>query len=185
MKKGDYGYLKNRKTSALVGVFAMLAFGLTIFFIGLLLNKMSHRNIFSVIAVLFVLPGTKFLIRFIVTFPFGPVDKQTYENAKKHTAEKMELYTDMLITSPEKVMYLKFIAVGSNHVIALLGNDKQDIGYIRKYLSDGINYWGNGYNVKILEDEESFFKEIDSVTVQDVNYDEEQSVKAYLLSLVV
>lgn len=182
---GDYRYLENRKKKALIGVFVMIASGLAVFIIGLLLNKMSNRNIFSVVAVLFVLPGAKFLVRLIVTFPYHSVDRQTYERAKKHTDGKMVLYTDMLITSSEKVMYLSFIAVGNNHVVALLGNGKQEVAYIRKYLSDGIKNWGEGYKVKVLEDEKAFLKEIDSIKSEDVNKEEEQNVKSYLTSLVV
>lgn len=185
VKKGDYGYLNNRKKKALIGVFAMIALGLAVFIIGLFLNKMSNRNIFSVIAVLFVLPGAKFLVRFIVTFPYHSMDMKIYEKVKKHTDEKMELYSDMIITSSEKIMYLGFIAVGNKYVVALLGNEKQEIEYIRKYLSDGVRNWGEGYKVKIFEDEKSFLKEIDSIKTEDVNEEEERNVKSYLLSLVV
>ncbi|HBA97112.1 MAG TPA: hypothetical protein DCZ23_03290 [Lachnospiraceae bacterium] len=186
VQKGDYGYLKNRKTRALIGIAAMIAAGLAVFIAGLFLNKMSHRNIFTIIAVLFVLPGAKFLVRFIVTFPYHPVDRQLYEQAKKHTdAKKMQLYTDMVITSSEKVMYLKFAAVGSKHVIALTGNEKQETAYIRKYLNDGVNNWGSNYKVKVLETEKSFFKEIDSISVQDASKEEEKNVQSYLISLIV
>lgn len=185
VKKGDYGYLNNRKKRALIGVFAMIVAALAVFIIGLLLNKMSNRNIFSVIAVLFVLPGAKFLVRFIVTFPYYSMDMPMYERAKKHTDGKMELYSDMLITSSEKIMYLGFIAIGNKCVVALLGNGKQEIAYIRKYLSDGVRNWGEGYKVKVFEDEKSFLKEIDSIKTEDVNEEEEQNVKSYLISLVV
>lgn len=185
VKKGDYGYLKNRKTKALIGVFAMVVIALIIFIVGLYLNKMSNRNVFTIIAVLFVLPGAKFLVRFIITFPYQSVDKQMYERAKTHTDGKMQLYTDMLITSSEKIMYLAFIAVGNREVIALTGDKKQDTSYIKKYLSDGVNNWGEDYKVKVLENEKSFFRDIDSVATQDVNEEEEKNVKSYLISLVV
>ncbi len=66
IQKGDCGYISNRKKKALMGVLLMAAAGLAVFIAGLLLNKMSNRNIFSVIAVLFVLPGAKYLVRFIL-----------------------------------------------------------------------------------------------------------------------
>ena len=97
----------------------------------------------------------------------------------------MQLYTDMLITSSEKIMYLAFIAVGNREVIALIGDKKQDISYIKKYLSDGVNNWGEGYKVKVLENEKSFFKYIDNIAIQDANEEDEKNVKSYLISLVV
>lgn len=185
IQKGDYGYFKNRKKKALIGVVAMIVAGIAVFIIGLFLNKMSNRNIFTIIAVLFVLPGAKFLVRFIIMFPYHSVDKQLYERAKKYTDGKMQLYVDMLITSSERVMYLQFIAVGNKKVIALVGNEKQETAYITKYLNDGVKNWGEGYKVKVLENEKSFFKEINSITIQDVDKEEEKNVKSYLTSLVV
>lgn len=119
IQKGDFGYINNRKKKALTGVILMAAAGLAVFIAGLLLNKMSNRNIFSVIAVLFVLPGAKYLVRFIITFPYHSADRETYNRIKEHTDGKMQLYADMLVTSSEKVMLLDFITVGNKYVIAL------------------------------------------------------------------
>ena len=185
IQKGGYGYINNRKKKALAGVLVMAAAGIAVFIAGLLLNKMSNRNIFSVIAVLFVLPGAKYLVRFIVTFPYHSVGREAYNRVKEHTGSKMQLYTDMLVTSSEKVMFLDFIAVGNKHVIALACNKKQEIQYIRKYLSDGVSNWGNGYKVRILDNEKIFLREIDNVAVQEVDKEEEDNVKSYLISLVV
>ncbi|MCX4328784.1 MAG: hypothetical protein OSJ45_16125 [Lachnospiraceae bacterium] len=185
IQKGGYGYINNRKRKALTGVLLMAAAGIAVFIAGLLLNKMSNRNIFSVIAVLFVLPGAKYLVRFIVTFPYHSADREVYNRVKEHTGSKMQLYADMLVTSPEKVMFLDFIAVGNKQVIALASNKKQEIQYIRKYLSDGVHNWGDGYKVKILDNEKSFLREIDNVAVQETDKEEEANVKSYLTSLVV
>jgi len=185
VQRGSYGYLRNRKRNALIGVIAMAAAGIAVFITGLLLNDMSNQNVFTIAAVLFVLPGAKFLVRFIVAFPYHPADRQAYDRVKEHSDGKLQVYADMLVTSPEKVMYLEFIVIGSRHVIALAGSKKQDIPYIRKYLSDGVNNWGDSYKVKVLDNEKSFLREIDSIKVQDVNKEEEQKVKSYIISLVV
>ena len=175
----------NRKKKALMGVLLMAAAGLAVFIAGLLLNKMSNRNIFSVIAVLFVLPGAKYLVRFIVAFPYHSVDKQLYTKVKEHTANKMQLYADMLVTSSEKVMLLDFITVGNKYVIALASSKNQEIQYIKKYLSDGVHNWGDSYKVKVLDNEKNFLREIDNVTPQETDEEEEANVKSYLTSLVV
>ncbi len=185
IQKGDYGYINNRKKKALTGVVLMVASGLAVFIAGLLLNKMSNRNIFSVIAVLFVLPGAKYLVRFIITFPYHSSDRKTYDKIKEHTNSKMQLYADMLITSSEKIMFLDFIAAGNKYVIALASSKNQDIQYIKKYLSDGVHNWGDGYKVKVLDNEKNFLREIDNVKIQETDKEEEANVKSYLTSLVV
>ena len=57
--------------------------------------------------------------------------------------------------------------------------------YIRKYLSDGVANWGEGYKIKILDNERSFLREIDNVEVQEVDEEEEANVKSYITSLIV
>ena len=68
VQRGDFGYIKAKKKKSLTGTLCMAAIGVAIFLTGLFLNKMSNRNIFTVIAILFVLPGAKFLVAYIVTF---------------------------------------------------------------------------------------------------------------------
>ena len=70
---------------------------------------MSNRNIFTVVAVLFALPGAKFLVAFIVAFPYHTVGKNSMTKSKPHHFGGMELYTDLVITSSEKVMSLDFV----------------------------------------------------------------------------
>lgn len=185
IKKGECGYINNRKVKAFTGVLAMLVCGLAVFVTGLLLNKMSNRNIFSVIAILFVLPGAKYLVRLIVAFPYHSADRQLYNEVKGHIDGKMRLYADMLITSSEKIMHLDFIVLGCRQVIALTGNGKQDIQYIRKYLSDGVRNWGDGYKVKVFDNKDKFLKEVGNVVEKEVDEEEEHNVELFLMSLVL
>lgn len=121
IERGDFGYIQARKRKALLGTILMAVIGVAIFVTGLLLNKMSNRNVFTIIAVLFVLPGAKFLVAYIVTFPYQSVSRERYDKVKSALTENMTLYTDLVITSSEKVMHLDFIAVGNGQVIGLVG----------------------------------------------------------------
>lgn len=183
--RGEFGYIENRKKRALIGVLLITLIGIAIFLTGLFLNKMSNRNIFTVLAVVMVLPGAKFLVRFIVMFPYHSVEKERYDKVKAILPENMELYTDLVITSPEKVMNLDFIAVGNHQVIGLMGAGKQEIAYVRKYLANGVHNWGSDYKVKILESEKTFFGELAKAESCEVNQEEEGKVKSYIISLIV
>ena len=185
VQRGEFGYIKARKRKALTGVLIMALIGISVFVTGLLLNKMSNRNIFTVIAILFVLPGARYLVALIVTFPYRSVEKERFDKVKKMLPEKMELYTDLVITSPEKVMHLDFIAVGNGQVIGLLGDGKQELSYVRKYLTNGVHNWGSGYKVKIVDSEKTFLGELAKVEPQEMEEEEESHVKSYLISLIV
>lgn len=185
IKRGEFGYLKYKKRVSLFGVLLMLILGISVFVAGLLLNDMSNRNIFSVIAVLFVLPGAKYLVALIVSFPYKPVSRERYEKVSSQVREGVVLYTDLVITSSEKVMHLDFVVVGYGQVIGLLGNGKQELTYVRPYLTKGVANWGNDYKVKIFDSEKKFLAELSQMKEKEVDQEEEANVKSYITSLIV
>ena len=167
ISRGQLGYLEYKKKRAIAGTIAMAVLGIIVFLVGFFLNDMSNRNIFTVVAVLFALPGAKFLVAFIVAFPYHTVGKEQYDKVKKHLGEGMELYTDLVITS------------------GLTSDKKVEISYIRKYLTDGVANWGDNYKVKIVESEKLFLNELDNVKVVEADEEQEENVKSYIVSLIV
>ena len=96
----------------------------------------------------------------------------------------MKLYTDLVITSPEKVMNLDFAVVGAGHVIALVGKSGQDVEYIRNYLTNGVHQWGD-FQVQIVTSEKLFRKETERMQEHAVTEDEAENVDSYIRSLIV
>ena len=80
--------------------------------------------------------------------------------AEEALPEKMSLYTDLVITSQEKVMNLDFVAVGNRQVLGLVNEKEKELAYIRNYLTKGVQNWGNGYKVKIMDSEKLFLNEL-------------------------
>ena len=81
--------------------------------------------------------------------------------------------------------YLDFLAVGNGQVIGLLGEGKQELSYVRSYLTKGVANWGDGYRVKILEREKVFLSELAAVEPKEVDQEQEEKVKSFLTSLIV
>lgn len=183
-KKGEFGYISRRKTRACLTAVIILVVAAAIFVAGLFLNKMSKANIFTVIAVLCVLPWAKQVVAVVVLFPFCSVSRERYDRVAALVKEPVKLYADLVITSPEKVMHLDFAVVGYGQVIALIGRDGQDVAYIRRYLSEGVAKWG-AYKVKILENEKTFCSEVERMPVRETDEEETENVTSYLLSLIV
>lgn len=92
ISRGQLGYLEYKKKRAIAGTIAMAVLGIIVFLVGFFLNDMSNRNIFTVVAVLFALPGAKFLVAFIVAFPYHTVGKEQYDKVKKHLGEGRIVY---------------------------------------------------------------------------------------------
>ena len=76
--KGEYGYISKVKKMDIVKMLIYVAIALAIFVVGLFLNQMSHKNIFTVIAVLFVLPWARIFVEFILLFPYQTPAREDY-----------------------------------------------------------------------------------------------------------
>ena len=50
-------------------------------------------------------------------------------------------------------MHLDLAAVGNGQVICLLGQGKQELNYVRKYLTEGVHNWGRNYKVIVVDSE--------------------------------
>lgn len=185
VKKGEFGYINRRKKEVVLWLVGLVGIAVAIYLAGLLLNKMSNRNVFTVIAVLFALPIAKQIVALILLFPYHSITQESYQKALDHLPEGMVLMTDLVITSPEHVMHLDFLAVGQNQVIGLIGEGKQQLSEVRAYLSKGVHNWGSDYKVKIVDSEKLFYQELKNVPTTETYLDEEERVKSYLISLIV
>lgn len=184
-KKGEFGYLSRRKKRVVFWLILLMFLAVAIYLSGLILNKMSNRNVFTVIAVLFALPIAKQLVALIVLFPYHSVTQESYRNVADHLPEGMELMADLVITSSEHVMHLDFVAIGQNQVIGLLGEGKQQLSEVRTYLSKGVHNWGSDYKVKIVGSEKLFTQELQKVSPIETDPEEEERVRSYLISIIV
>ena len=183
-KRGEFNYIKTRKQRIIFMAVLIVLIALVIFGIGLLLNKMDKANVFTVVAVCCVLPWAKQIVALVVLFPYHSVSQERYEKVEKAVPENVTLYTDLVITSTEKVMNLDFAVVGYGRVIGLLGKEGQDMKYIRQYLSQGVSNCSD-YKVKLVNSEKAFLTEIANLSEKEILPEEEERVNAYLRSLIV
>ncbi len=183
-KRGEFNYIKSRKQRIIFMAVLIVLIALAIFGIGLLVNKMDKANVFTVIAVCAVLPWAKQVVALVVLFPYHSVSLERYEKVKAAVPENVKLYTDLVITSTDKIMNLDFAVVGQGKVIGLIGKQGQDVKYIRKYLSEGVSNCSD-FRVMLVETEKAFMKEITNLSEKEILPEEEEKVNAYLCSLIV
>lgn len=183
--KGEYGYITKTKKYDIIKMLMYMAIAAAIFVTGLLLNKMSYTNIFTIVAILFVLPWAKVLVEFIVMFPYKTPAKEDFEQIQAVLPENARLLSDLVITSEEKSMGLNFMLIGNGFVYAWIMNEKQDADYIQKYLRKGVANWSSGYQVKIHRKKQDFFKSVKEAREKEIPAEERQKVEEYLLSLIV
>lgn len=156
MEKGKHGYIAYRKKKQ-IGLTVLIAvIAIAVFIAGYLLNDNSRNNIFTVIAVLFTLPGAKMLIGYIVVAPFHDLSTERYNKICGVVDENSFACFDLVITSTEKVMNLDAVIIDEKHVFALLGKEKQDASYIQTYLARTIKNQGYAMEVKLFTDIDKF-----------------------------
>lgn len=156
MDKGTHGYIKYKKNKQLRDTISIALVGIIIFVIGYLLNDNSKNNVFTILAILLALPGAKMLVGYIVVAPYRSMNDKEYEQVCKVISPSIAMISDLVITSPDKVMNLDVVVVDDYQVIALLGKQGQDISYIQTYLMRTIKNQGYSFEVKVLTDFSEF-----------------------------
>jgi flagellar motor component MotA len=133
---------------------AMITFlvSFTVFGVGYYLNDQSRQNIFTIIAVLIILPAAKMLVGFIVMAPFHSVSKAAYDEVSNYKKENDILYSDMVFTSTDKIMNLSFLMVKGEKIYAFSEHKKGDVRYMKEYLQRLIDGRRLSYQVNICKD---------------------------------
>lgn len=160
MDKGTHGYIKYKKNKQLRDTISIALVGIIIFVVGYLLNDNSKNNVFTIIAILLALPGAKMLVGYIVVAPYRSMNDKEYEQVCKVISPSVAMISDLVITSPDKVMNLDLVVVDNHHVIALQGKEGQDISYIQTYLMRTIKNQGYSFEVKVLTDFSEFLSRV-------------------------
>lgn len=160
MDKGIHGYIKYKKNKQIRNTIIIALVGVAIFIAGYLLNDNSKNNVFTILAVLMALPGAKMLVGYIIIAPYHSMDEKMYQEVSKIIPSTATMLTDMVITSPEKVMNLDCIVIDERHAIGLQGKGGQDTSYIQTYLSRTIKNQGYSCEVKIIDDYSKFLTKI-------------------------
>lgn len=157
-ERGEYGYLKQKKQHSLFHTLFMVAIGIVIFIVGLLLNKMEASNIFTVAAVLFVLPAAKSLVAIIVLAPYQETKKEDWERLAAYAKEGDTLLSDAVFTSSERIMHLNQIYVTDHQIIGISLRKRDNIKAASEYLEKELSIRELSYVVFLTQEENALKK---------------------------
>lgn len=124
IQKGEFGYLKNKKVRQTLYLLALLLVAVAIFILGLALNKWQARNIFTIVAILMILPITRVFVSLVILIPYKNItdeDKNVIEGLKR---ENDELFYNLVFTSSEHVMHLDALLVTGHQAVGLFRDKK-------------------------------------------------------------
>lgn len=160
----EYGHINAEKRKLILGAVLMVVLALAVFFLGLALNKWEKRNIFSVLAVLFVLPWARYVSTLVIMLPFRTPAREQYEKVQKNLAEGVILISDYVFSSKESVMGLSFLVLTGHELIGLTAREKEKPQKIQEYMSELLKRQGIAGKVTIYDNEAAFLKKVSGVT---------------------
>lgn len=166
--KFEKGYLSNRKQKLFINVALNIAAAVIIFIVGLFLNKMQPRNIFSVLALLFILPVGRSLATLFILLPFKELKNDKLVKVENSIKGKGVLLYSPVFTSPEHVMHLDLIAVFKGRMLGYkekMGTSvRNEYDYKKKteaaanYIDKHLKNQGRGDKLVVYDDIEKFVK---------------------------
>ncbi len=171
--KGQFEYIKKKKFQR-----ALLCGGSFLVVLAVLLTGYfttgTKENILTVVAILGVLPASKFAVSFIMLFPHHSQTKEAYEEALQAAGEAI-LYTDMLISTEKRVLPTDFIVIRGGSVCGYSSQPKYDAAFAQEYLAGMLKRNGIKANIKIFKDKNKFLKRAGELAAMEV--EEKQAVR--------
>lgn len=180
--KCQYGYIKDRKKISWLWLAACIVIGVAIFLAGYMLNH-NRANVFTVVAILMVLPAAKRVVNLVVLAGKKGVSRQRYDKVVWAAGGSIVL-TDYVFSSVDKVMHLDFLLIRNEMLLAVTAPSRQDTHYLKKYLNEIAQKTG-GYKVKIFHNEDELIRFLQKAETTKSNEARDEKVREYLRSLAV
>lgn len=158
-EKGEYGYLNYKKIYQLILTLICLLLVFAVMTGGYLYYK-TLSNVFTVMAVVIVIPAAKFGVGYIVLIPYKSPEKERYDELQPHD---YRLLSELVITSEERIMSLDFAAVKDKRAYCFVTNKKTAINETEKYLKKILNSEFNGVAVKLFTDYNKYKSELEKL----------------------
>ena len=185
VERCEYGRINAEKRKNIIGALSMVAIGVAIFILGLCLNKFEKSNIFTVVAVLFVLPMARYLTTAIVLLPYQTPKKELYEQVKAALPQGSLLFSDYVFTSGERAMGMSFFVLTGNELIGLAMSEKEKTEKMTEYLGTELKRRQIPGKVVVYKETEKFFTALKRIEKATRTEKEMQELVEFLRSLAV
>lgn len=180
-EKGQYGYRNSRRRMRLMITVVLVAAILAQLAGRYLTDDQAAKNILTVMAILTVLPMANMASPLLASWKYRTPPAEFYEKMKPYE-EKCTILYDLILTTKEYVLPMDAIAVHSHGIYAFCTAGRLDVGKAEKSLNMQFAAGGSGRKIRIIPDEKSFFRRLDSLKPEE-NQEKENSAE-YELSLL-
>lgn len=179
--KGQYGYRDQKKRIRLAVTLFFAAAIIAQVVARALTQDQAARNILTVMAILTVLPMANMGSPLIASWKYRTPDRSFYEKIHPYE-EKVVILYDLILTTKEDIMPMDAIAVHPQGVFAYCTSSKLDAAKAEKALNTLFSANKLDPNVKLIREERSFLRRLDSLKPAD-SYEDDGST-AYAAALL-
>lgn len=168
--KGTPGYIKYEQKKRLIITLIMFGISLLIFFTGLI-HTGTRKNLFTLVAILGVLPAAKCAVNMIMIWMQKPTDQKIIALTQEKAGDLTTSY-EMTVTAYEGSMPLDAMVVCGNQVVCYSSRGKRDMfALMEKHMATILK--GNGYSpakVKIFQDQKHFLERVEQLAKDPERY---------------
>lgn len=166
--KGTYGYIRKQFRFELIKTIILFAAAFGIFFIGYL-TLHTKRSLWSVFAVLALLPASKSLVGVIMFARFRSLTEDVYDRYSRAVSGITTLYEN-IITTRERSFYIPVICINGHNVFCYRPKDESSKDALKDHMDNVFKTAGYNVTFKIFDDEEAFLAR--AVQIRDKQTDE-------------
>lgn len=162
-EKGDWGYVDYRKKINLIIMLAAFAVVIGVFVLGFILNG-NRNNIFTVAAVVLVLPAAKFAVAYFVVAPHSGAD-EALKNKVEKSAGELTICFDCIMSNKKKPICAQAVVVTDSVICAYTRDEKADNKLFETSLQEFMKNDKLNVTVTLYKEEKTFINRIKNLAV--------------------
>lgn len=162
VQKGCYLYLKYGQRREIIKTVLMYALALSIYAIGYI-NLHTNKSLFTVIAILGILPASKSAVQMIMFLRFRSLKKEEYEEISRHAGNLDTLY-EMVFTTTEKSYYVPNLVYTNGTLCMLCSQSEEELHKLEKHIKETLEKDGfQNILVKAFQKKDTYLKRVDEL----------------------
>ncbi len=164
VKKGNYGYIRSQKLVRFLRSLAALALPLAFFIVGLVLNDGDRKSIYTVIAIVGVIPACMSITGMIMMWLRKPMEEELYQEISSRAGDLTMAY-ELYLTTYEKNLFLDATAICGEHVACFTHEKKEhwELTEMQKHIESTMLNNGYKVDVKIFDQKKAFLDRLDTL----------------------
>lgn len=164
--KGHYGYIEKRKKQLLLQALILLAGVAGFMILGYVITG-SNKNLFTLVAVMTVIPMVMQLVQLIAIAKYHSRPEEEYAQVKELAGNGL-LNTGLVIANKDGPSYeIGYAYVHSSGIYLYCANEKLDIAKTEEYIRNYLRLNECDANVTVIPDVRVFMKRLKTLSPED------------------